>query len=246
MARRLLKNELHDFLGTLNGVSSVDEAWASTVDFMRALGATHLNLGMDPQGPRAWRKWTSPNWVRDMYMEEVYPDHDPKLAHCRDSMTPFQFGKEFWYLHPDMPVKRRYFDEEIVNAGTRSVVSYPIHEPASGSWGYVSIHTDYRADVFEDFLKRYSATLHLAGTMAYNRLRSLLGEERASEAGLTTTERECLLWLSCGLRESEIADQIGLRPASVNRHLASATWKLNAQTRDQALVNAIQLGLLEV
>ncbi len=65
-----------------------------------------------------------------------------------------------------------------------------------------------------------------------------------SQKGLTARERECLLWLSRGLRNDDIAEKLSLSRSTVEFHLVNVRRKLNASTREQALAIAVQGGLI--
>ena len=62
---------------------------------------------------------------------------------------------------------------------------------------------------------------------------------------LSVRERECLLWLSRGLRNDDIAERLSLSRSTVEFHLVNVRRKLNASTREQALAIAVHGGLIE-
>lgn len=62
---------------------------------------------------------------------------------------------------------------------------------------------------------------------------------------LTKRERECLYLASLGNTTSEIAEKLGLSERTVGHYLASAAKKLSANTRPQAVANAMRLGLID-
>lgn len=66
-----------------------------------------------------------------------------------------------------------------------------------------------------------------------------------SSVKLSDRESDCLVWLARGLRNDVIADKLGIKPVTVEMHIANARRKLAAATREQALVIAIQLGLVK-
>jgi DNA-binding CsgD family transcriptional regulator len=61
---------------------------------------------------------------------------------------------------------------------------------------------------------------------------------------LTPREVECLEWLGRGLDNEKIAKRLGIAMATVALHLTNARRKLGAATREQALVLALQRGLI--
>ena len=55
-----------------------------------------------------------------------------------------------------------------------------------------------------------------------------------------------MTWLAIGLRYDRIAERLGIASATVELHLRNARRKLGAKMREQALVKAVALGLLDL
>ncbi|SDH79187.1 helix-turn-helix transcriptional regulator [Roseospirillum parvum] len=85
----------------------------------------------------------------------------------------------------------------------------------------------------------------LAVVSARARIEALATEEAREQARLTARERECLTWLSRGLRPDAIAHRLGLARVTVDLHLTNARKKLKAPTRDAAIARAVALDLLD-
>ncbi len=68
--------------------------------------------------------------------------------------------------------------------------------------------------------------------------------DRFQAAVRSPREIECLEWLARGLQDGQIAAQLHLSRSTVRLHLANARRKLNAKTREQALVAALLKGLI--
>ncbi len=64
--------------------------------------------------------------------------------------------------------------------------------------------------------------------------------------GLTPRELDCLAWLAHGMRPAEICHKLDITVKTFDKHIGSARQKLNAGTRDQAVVRAVLFGLLDV
>ncbi len=62
----------------------------------------------------------------------------------------------------------------------------------------------------------------------------------------TTREREVLALLAGGSTDGQIAERLGLSPATVQTHVRNAKSKLGAQTRAQAVAMALRQGLISV
>ncbi len=97
---------------------------------------------------------------------------------------------------------------------------------------------------FLRFAEAQGRMLQLAAFCLDARIVELDREEAERAIRLSARERECLLWLSRGLRNERIAERIGISPPTVELHLANARRKLAADTREQALARAIMLGII--
>ncbi|MBL8645070.1 MAG: helix-turn-helix transcriptional regulator [Rhodospirillaceae bacterium] len=64
------------------------------------------------------------------------------------------------------------------------------------------------------------------------------------KARLSNREKECLALLAQGLRRHQIAHVLAISVATVDLHFSNAKTKLHARTREQALVRAVVLGLV--
>jgi len=240
-----LNNRTHDFFSALDEAETADEAWGSTLTYLRNLGANHLGIQVFPDGGEPYRRWSTPDWVAELYQDTVYPSHDPKLEHCRKKLSPYFYEKEFWSRDSELPEPRRQLDEELVSVGNRAAVAFPNHTACRQGWGYFAFTADVGKAEFERLFADRGAEIQLAGIGAFNRVLALENEEEVSRVGLTKRERECLLWLGRGLRYDQIADRLGLSVVTVEFHIANARRKLNARTREQALVSAVQLNILD-
>jgi DNA-binding CsgD family transcriptional regulator len=99
-----------------------------------------------------------------------------------------------------------------------------------------------------DFAKMWAehkAQFCLAALLADAKLVDLQWRQEADAVRLSSRERECLLWLSKGLRNDRIAERLGISNHTVELHLANARRKLQAATREQALAQAVIRGLVE-
>jgi DNA-binding CsgD family transcriptional regulator len=67
-----------------------------------------------------------------------------------------------------------------------------------------------------------------------------------SDSALTHRERECLEGLALGLTNAGIAKRLGLALPTVAMHLTNARKRLGARTREQAVAQAVSLGLIDL
>jgi DNA-binding NarL/FixJ family response regulator len=68
--------------------------------------------------------------------------------------------------------------------------------------------------------------------------------EHMGEEGLTARELEVLALIRDGLRNKQVAEQLGISETTVNFHIKNIVEKLQANDRTHALIIAIRRGLL--
>ncbi len=245
MPETLYRNRVFDFISAVDQTTSVEDAWFQTTCFMTESGASQVGIKLGFTTPEPFFLWTVPQWVREMYLETVYPDNDPRLEHCTKNSTPYFYGCGFWKSDETLPAQRRLYDKEISSVSMRSMVSIPFHSADKNQSGIFSYACNFQREAFQDMYSAFGAEMHLAGLAASNHISALVQKKESESAGLTRRECECLLWLSRGLRNDQISERMGIRRVTVEFHLANARQKLNAKTREQALVKAIQLNIIQ-
>jgi DNA-binding CsgD family transcriptional regulator len=89
------------------------------------------------------------------------------------------------------------------------------------------------------------AICHFLSHMIYHELKDVCGLQRtAAPVHLSPRERECLGWVAKGKSASEIAMIMTLSVETVRDHLKRVRSKLDSSTRAQALMRAVELGLI--
>ncbi len=245
MQEAISHNRVYDFISAVDRTESIDDAWSLTTGFMYEFGASQVGIKSRLNSSKPLFLWTVPLWVTQMYLETVYPENDPRLEHCRTETTPYFYGREFWQKNEAVPAPRRQYDEEITSASMRSLVSIPVHGRSVCSSGIFAFASGIKKNEFRKMYSEHGAQIHLAGLAAFNHINQLSQKKTADTVGITCRERECLLWLSRGLRNDQIAERLGVRRVTIEFHLANARHKLDAVTREQALVRAVQLNIID-
>ena len=69
-------------------------------------------------------------------------------------------------------------------------------------------------------------------------------ELRGNEYGLSGREVEVLQLVARGLRNKEIAEELSLSPHTVERHLENIYGKMDAKGRADAVIRAVESGVL--
>jgi LuxR family quorum sensing-dependent transcriptional regulator len=130
---------------------------------------------------------------------------------------------------------RRVMQTAFRDFGMRVGLCVPIH----GQAGYKSGFSfgGFDADQSEKALR----VLQLAAVYAVDRFSSL-DEAKTRVHLLTPREREVMKWVAVGKTAWDIGEILNIAEDTVNKIAKSAMAKLNAQTRAQAVAEAIRVG----
>ena len=233
-------------MNAVNRAATIEDVWERGIAFMSDLGASHVNVTLDADKEQPTLFSTMPCRMKDRFLEEMRSDRDPTVAHFRNSPTPCFAGFEFERNDADLCEHRRNLIEEAISFGIRSALVYPVCDDASGSLGKFGFNTDMKDQDLTLFNAEKGISIHLAAIALTERIAKLHRSSMTSAVSLTSRERECLLWLARGFRNCRIAERLGVSSVTVEFHISNACRKLKARTRGQALVRAIQLGLLAI
>jgi LuxR family quorum-sensing transcriptional regulator LasR len=222
----------------------VDSWRRALLDIAGAVGYQHVMYAVvhsrHAQYERAFVQTNySPEW-RERYDAERFAYVDPTVGHCLISNLPI-----VW--EPDAFATKggRVLYEEACAYGMRTGVTLPIHGP-NGEVGLLSLASDAAPGAqFTRDIAHGMADLTLirdysfAASMPFSHPTG--GEEVPR---LTRRELEVLNWVMAGKSSWEISMITRCSEATVNFHLANVRQKFNVNTRQQAVVKAIALGLL--
>ena len=93
-------------------------------------------------------------------------------------------------------------------------------------------------------MNQHGATLAVAAHVTHTVLQRLSIKLLQNKIKLSEREIECMFWLSRGERPYAIANRLKLARVTVDLHIRNAKKKLNAKTREQAVVKAVFLGIV--
>ncbi len=115
---------------------------------------------------------------------------------------------------------------------------FPVHHPRYGAAaiGFSGNRAPLRVDEM--------AELHVASIEIFDRFVQLQPRSLDEKAKLSERERECLLWTAEGKTSFEIGKIVGISEHTVNYYLNTASGKLNATNRVQAVAIALRNDLL--
>jgi LuxR family quorum-sensing transcriptional regulator LasR len=180
-----------------------------------------------------------PKW-RERYDAERFAYVDPVVSHCLASTLPLVWQPELFRS----PLQRSLY-EEACSHGVRAGVTFPMHGP-NGEFGVLSFAADQQPDA--RFVREVNGMLPQLALMRDYAFASGLRfcPPVASEAApkLTPRELEVLNWVMAGKSSWEISKITGCSEATVNFHMGNIRQKFNVNTRQQAVVRAISLGLI--
>jgi DNA-binding CsgD family transcriptional regulator len=77
--------------------------------------------------------------------------------------------------------------------------------------------------------------LKLAAYLMHNRVLELLTKTKAVAPSLSPRERECIVLLAGGMRDTDIADRLGISRRVASAYIDSLRYKLGAPTRSNAI-----------
>jgi LuxR family quorum-sensing transcriptional regulator LasR len=181
-----------------------------------------------------------PTRWRERYDAERYAYVDPVVSHCMGSVLPL-----IWQADLFRSPAQRDFYEEACSFGIRAGVSFPVHGP-NGEFGVLSFVADLAPD--DKFVKEVSGILpDLALIRDYafaSGVRFCPSVPNEAVPRLTPRELEVLNWVMVGKSSWEISKITGCSEATVNFHMGNIRQKFNVNTRQQAVVRAISLGLI--
>jgi DNA-binding CsgD family transcriptional regulator len=237
-----MKLSLTHSIYDISTCATPDDVAASVKKLSVELGCSGVGCyrGIISQKPYIWS--FTPEWLKTEYAI----NWSKKLPHRIISDLKVQVfgpGVEKPENRNSHPVAIE-MENGMAEAGIFATIAVPVHSPILAKRAAFSFHSPERGGRFQLFLDEHRSTLTMIAHTAGLRIQQLLDEEEALSVKLSPREREVLLWLSRGLRNAQIAEQLWLSVAAVDLYLANARRKLGVATREQALVKAVMLGLI--
>ena len=239
--------DIQDLVERLQNAESLTERWVTISEAFQKQGIEYLvYMYMRPSAPHdnSLILSTMPKWWADHYHDQQYARHDPYFITCH-TYAPVLTGREFVDDHKDvLTAKQGKFIRECGETGAVSGISSPVRLANSGHFGGWNFLTSLSRQQFENYLPSNCERLQLMGFVAHQALQDAadFSKKVTVQGILSPREKECLLWLSRGLRSSEIADRLGIALVTVDMHFKNCRTKLGAATREEALVKAVLSG----
>jgi LuxR family quorum-sensing transcriptional regulator LasR len=182
----------------------------------------------------------SHDW-REQYDAQKLYYVDPTVSHCLASSIPI-----VWEPDTFLAMNQGALYEEASHFGISSGITFPIHG-RDGEVGLISFASDAQpGEQFNNRLMHYLADLSLVRDYAFESSLKYLKARTPSEPmpHLTKRELEVIKWVMAGKSSWEISRITDCAEATVNFHVSNIRQKFNVNTRQQALVKAIALGII--
>ena len=239
-------NSLEKFSGLLN--HKTIDGWRNHVfKFGREFGFEQACLAIlpDPNAPveaeYAFQQSNyAPEWLNKYIAEQLHLI-DPTFQHCLRKSIP-----QIWSPRIFSEGKPKELYEEACSFGLKSGVSLPIHG-AKGEMGLLCLVSDSRPDNrFQQHATHYLSELSCLRDYVFESSLRYIHQMHLENDGIQLTDREleCLKWGARGKNSWEIGYILNCTEATVNFHFGNIRRKFNTKSRQQAIVRAINLGII--
>jgi DNA-binding CsgD family transcriptional regulator len=142
-------------------------------------------------------------------------------------------------------VEKRWITHLIKN-NVVNLISIPVQLPPSEYWSlsFFSNNTSYKLEASDK-----ARLMLFAHQLVYHCIDALQWRDdgiKHNIVKLSAREKDCLYWSAQGKTAAEIADILGLKTETVRKYIKNAMKRLNARSKTQAVVKAIEYGLLDL
>jgi DNA-binding CsgD family transcriptional regulator len=247
-------NDLFDLLNALNTALNVSDAWQAGLVFFQKYGGTQISYARGRQDGSIAFLTTVPDWWRNRYLENNYVSLDPFADISRACFAPTRFDTKSGTFPISLSEPATQMLQEYTETGANAGFVIPTMTPSTVQISGFNIANAMNQQEFSLFYRDRENALVLAAHAVHQRCQELdpssqtdaylAPQEMGHYAPLSPRERECLLWLCKGMRNDAIADRMGITRVTVEMHLRNCRQKLNARTREQAVVTAIKRGFI--
>ena len=233
-----------------------ESAWCGALfNFGRELGFDRCLVAIVPKAgmglEQAYLRSNYPGDWRSFYDTEGLVHVDPTVAHCVAHSTSL-----IWSPGLFRSAKQQVMYEEASSYGLKSGITLPMHGPR-GELGILCFVNDAKPSrQFDQDVAQVLPELSLLRDVAFQSGVdfALMGAapdgaldlmRPAPLPSLTARELECLQWTMAGKTSWEIGRILNISVSTVNFHVAGFNRKLEVSHRNQAVIKALKLGLLQ-
>jgi LuxR family quorum-sensing transcriptional regulator LasR len=185
-----------------------------------------------------------PGQWRDYYDRNDLRAADPTVEYCFRSNAPF-----VWMPQSFKTPAQQALYEEASAFGLRAGVTLPIRG-VDGEIGMLTCVRDGNPGAaFMKDLSRNLGGLSLLRDVAFDSLHQYVHAAPAPAVDvpvLTAREKDCLQWMCAGKTAWEIGRILNISEAGVNFHIANLRNKFGVSRRNDVVIKAIRLGLIDL
>lgn len=181
---------------------------------------------------------------REFYDKQNMIAVDPTVEYCFKTSTPL-----VWMPQSFKTDAQQSLYEEASSFGLRVGVTLPIHG-RNGEVGMLTCVRDQAPGAaFVKDLGAKLGELTLLRDVAYESLNKfMIADKKEDEEPpvLTARELDCLQWMAAGKTAWEVGRILGISEAGVNFHFSNLRTKFGVTKRNDVVVKAIRLGLVQL
>lgn len=176
------------------------------------------------------------DWL-ERYVTRDYVQIDPIARRLQSAADPFTWSESI--AGRRIGSAARKVMDEAASFGMNDGLCVPLYD-LDGRRSVLSL-----AATRVDLSPAERGVLHLLGIYCQNHIRELIGAGAQSDRPtLSPRERECLQWTAAGKTSWEISSILNLSQNTTDDYIASATRKLGAANRTQAVAEGIRRGII--
>lgn len=240
--RRLLQ-----FSDKLRNCATLEEGWTELTSFAALLGYEKgAYIVVPKQDGHVHDKQPvcfsnhDKDWIEYYYNHQYY-FKDPAMKHILQGNRSDQLWTDYTLQRPE-DVDSDFF-EDVQDAGLRFGLNMPLecsNRHLVGGASFKSVESNQR--IFESQIAANVGLLRSATQVFHAYAQS--AEHLHQFFGLSPREKECLLWLTAGRANKEIAHMLDLSEKTVEHHIKRACQKLMVTNRTHAVARAMTFELL--
>jgi DNA-binding CsgD family transcriptional regulator len=134
----------------------------------------------------------------------------------------------------------------LIKNNVANLISIPVQLPPSEYWSLSFFSNDTLYKLEPDDKARLMLFAH---QLVYHCISVLQWRDNGvkhSIVKLSAREKDCLYWSAQGKTANEIADILGLKTETIRKYIKNAMKRLNARSKTQAVVKAMEFGVLDI
>lgn len=177
------------------------------------------------------------DWL-ELYTANGWVEHDLLPIEARRRVVPFLWSElDKSHLTPG----QQAFIDAALAYGWRDAFAVPVHGPGSLQ-GLITMAT--RTDLALSAPERAVLDVMARTVWELCRTSADFGMSAPEPVRLSAREVECLQWAAAGKSDRDIAQLLGIKPATAHFHVEQAKRRLKAKSRVEAVAIGVLHGLL--